>query len=143
MNPKTFALVAGILSLTMGIVGFLPWVVEPPHEGDPQMVVDSGYGYLLGLFPINILYNMVHFLVGVLGIDAGRALKTARNFARGIVIFYGLLALMGLIPGLNTAFGVMPLFGHNVWLHAGTAFIAAYVSWSAGNSPVAMRDSSS
>jgi len=35
-------------------------------------------------------------------------------------------ALMGLIPGLKTAFGLAPLYGHDVWLHALTAIAAAY-----------------
>jgi hypothetical protein len=36
---------------------------------------------------------------------------------------------MGLIPGLNNLFGFIPLHGHDVWLHAGTAAIAAYFGW--------------
>jgi hypothetical protein len=43
-----------------------------------------------------------------------------------MAVLYGGLAVMGLIPGLNTLFGLVPLFGHDVWLHAGTAAIAAY-----------------
>ena len=36
---------------------------------------------------------------------------------------------MGLIPGLNTMFGLVPLFGSNVILHALTAAIAAFVGF--------------
>ena len=36
---------------------------------------------------------------------------------------------MGLIPGLNTTFGLIPIFGNDVWLHALTALIAAYFGW--------------
>jgi hypothetical protein len=50
-------------------------------------------------------------------------------FARALAILYGLLAVLGLIPGLNTLFGMVPLHGHDVWLHAGTAMIAAYFGW--------------
>jgi hypothetical protein len=32
---------------------------------------------------------------------------------------------------LDGAFGLMPLHGHNVWLHLGTAAIAAYFGWRA------------
>ena len=38
---------------------------------------------------------------------------------------YGLFTVMGLIPGLNTTFGLVPLYGHDVWLHALTAAAAA------------------
>ena len=41
-------------------------------------------------------------------------------------MLYAVLAVMGFIPGVNTVFGSVPLFGHDVWLHALTAAIAAY-----------------
>ena len=41
-------------------------------------------------------------------------------------VFYGILAVMGLIPQLGTTFGMIPLYGHAVWLHALTATAAAY-----------------
>jgi hypothetical protein len=33
---------------------------------------------------------------------------------------------MGLIPGLNTFFGLMPLYGNNVWFNALMGILAAY-----------------
>jgi hypothetical protein len=36
---------------------------------------------------------------------------------------------MGLIPVLNTNFGLIPLYGHDVWLHALLAIIAVYFGW--------------
>jgi len=50
-------------------------------------------------------------------------------YARSIALFYGALAMMGLIPGMNTLFGMLPIHGHDVWLHAGSAAIAAYFGW--------------
>lgn len=38
---------------------------------------------------------------------------------------------MGLPPVLNTVFGLIPIFGHDVWLHALTALIAAYFGFKA------------
>jgi hypothetical protein len=35
----------------------------------------------------------------------------------------------GLVPGLNTMFGLVPLFGNDIWLHALLAGIAAYFGW--------------
>jgi hypothetical protein len=48
------------------------------------------------------------------------------NYARSLAVVGAGLALMGLIPGLKTAFGLAPLYGHEVWLHALTAIAAAY-----------------
>ena len=39
------------------------------------------------------------------------------------------LTLMGLLPGLDTLFGLAPLFGHDVWLHGVEALAAGYVGW--------------
>ena len=47
-------------------------------------------------------------------------------YARSLAVLYGVLGIMGLIPGLNTLFGLVPLHGHDVWLHLGTAAVAAY-----------------
>ena len=93
---------------------------------------------MLGLFPVNVVHHLVHLLVGVLGIAAYRAFDSARLYARGLAIVYGVLAVMGLISAANlhTMFGLTPLFSHDVWLHAGTAVIAAYFGWG----PVDVRD---
>ena len=40
-----------------------------------------------------------------------------------------MLSIAGLLPGLDTLFGLTPLFGNDVWLHALLALIAAYFGW--------------
>jgi hypothetical protein len=37
--------------------------------------------------------------------------------------------LIGLIPATNTVFGLVPLFGHDIWLHGLSALFAAYFGW--------------
>lgn len=123
---KYFALLAGVAYLLIGLLGFFPGTLQPPGPADPNLAVDAGYGRLLGLFPVNLLHNLVHLGVGLWGVTAYRSLGGALGFARGLAIFYGLLTVMGLIPGLYTTFGLIPIFGHDVWLHALTALIAAY-----------------
>jgi hypothetical protein len=81
---------------------------------------------LLGLFPVNILHTLVHLLLGIWGIIAYRSFSGSRVYAKSLAVVYGLLAIMGLIPGLNTTFGLIPLFSHDIWLHALTALAAAY-----------------
>ena len=87
------------------------------------------YGYLLGLFPVNVLHSAVHLAIGAWGIAAWRGMSDPQVYARSLALFYGALAVMGLIPGMNTLFGMLPIHGHDVWLHAGTAAIAAYFGW--------------
>ncbi|MBD2256192.1 DUF4383 domain-containing protein [Pseudanabaena sp. FACHB-2040] len=129
MGARYFALIAGVLYILVGLMGFVPGMVAPPGTG-PDLAVDTGYGYLLGIFPINLLHNLVHLAVGVWGLTSYRGYGAARAFAKGLAIFYGVLAIMGLIPGLNTTFGLIPIFGHDVWLHALTALVAAYFGFS-------------
>ncbi len=131
MSTRNFALALGIVYTLVGLLGFLPGITQPPPANAPTLAVDAGYGFLLGLFPINVLHNIVHLLIGVLGIAASRRLAGARQYARGLAIVYGLLAIMGLIPGLDRTFGLIPLFGHDVWLHALTALASAYFGFMA------------
>jgi hypothetical protein len=132
MTSRTFALAAGLAYLLVGLLGFLPALTQPPVAGAPDLAVDAGYGYLLGLFPINVLHNLVHLVVGFLGLAAYTGVSAARTYARGLAIVYGLLTVMGLVPGLNTTFGLIPLFGNDIWLHALTAALAAYFGFRAG-----------
>ncbi len=47
-------------------------------------------------------------------------------YGKGVAVIYGLLTLLGLIPATNTTFGLVPIYGNDVWLHAGLALVAAY-----------------
>jgi len=69
MRTRYLALILGIVFLLIGILGFVPGLRSLPSNA-PEIAVTSGYGYLLGLFPINTLHNIVHLTVGLLGIAA-------------------------------------------------------------------------
>ena len=127
MATRWFALVIGIVYLAVGIAGFFPALGD--DRTSPDLVVDAHYRDLFGLFPINVLHNIVHLVIGVLGILAYRTWTAARAYSRGLAILYGILAIMGLIPALETTFDLIPLFSHDVWLHALTALVAAYFGW--------------
>ena len=125
MVTRYFALIYGIAFLLVGIAGFIPGLLTP-LEIDVHLAVDGNSGYLLGLFPVNLLHNLVHVAFGIGGIAAYRTLPSARLYARVVAIVYAVFAVMGLIPVLSTTFGFVPLYGHDVWLHALLAIIAAY-----------------
>ena len=129
MSTATFALIFGIAYLGAGLLGLIPAALMPPPADAPPTTFAVMYGYLLGLFPVNILHSAVHIAIGFWGLMAWRGRANPHVFARSLAIFYGVLAVMGLIPGMNTLFGMLPMHGHDVWLHAGTAAIAAYFGW--------------
>jgi hypothetical protein len=129
MSTRTFALLFGIVFLAVGVAGFIPGITTPPHAGHPDLAVDANYGQVLGLFPVNILHNIVHILFGLWGLLAYKSLAASKGYAKGVAIIYAVLTVAGLIPGLNTMFGLVPLFGNDIWLHALLALVAAYFGW--------------
>lgn len=130
---RPFALIFGIIYVLVGILGFIPGLSTHPADA-PHLSVESGHGYLLGMFPINILHNVVHLIIGIAGILASRSLGGARLYAKALAIVYGLLAVLGLIPATQTTFGLIPIHGNDIWLHALSALIAAYFGFVAGDS---------
>ena len=129
MNTATMALVFGVVFSLVGVLGFFP---SPPPPGAPALAVEHGHGLALGLFPINTLHNVVHLLFGVLGIAAARgAVMTARAYFQLVAVAYALLVLLGLIPATQTTFGLIPIWGNDVWLHALIAAGAAYFGFAA------------
>lgn len=129
MTARSFALVFGILYLGAGLLGLMPGMLAPAPANAPPLGFDAMYGVVLGLFPVNMLHTLVHLAIGAWGLWAFMGNASPTFFARSLALFYGVLGVMGLIPGLNTVFGLIPLHGHAVWLHLGTAAIAAYAGW--------------
>ena len=129
MTARSFALIFGILYLGAGLLGLMPGMLAPAPANAPPLDFDAMYGLVLGLFPVNMLHTMVHLAVGAWGLWAFMGHASPASFARSLALVYGVLGVMGLIPDLNTVFGFIPLHGHNVWLHFGTAAIAAYAGW--------------
>jgi hypothetical protein len=127
-HVRYFALVYGIAFLLVGIIGFIPGLVAPP-DAAANLTIATGFGRLFNLFPVNVLHNLVHIAFGIWGLAAYRSFSASRTYARAVAVIYGVLTVMGLIPVLNTTFGLIPLYGHDVWLHALLALIAAYFGW--------------
>lgn len=139
MNTRNFAMVLGAIYIVVGILGFVRPLLTSP-AGAPPLQLDQGYGYLFGLFPVNILHNLVHLGIGVWGVLAARTMPAARTYAASVAIIFGVLTVMGFIPRLNTVFGFIPLFGHDIWLHALTAIVAAYFGFSERGMVGELRD---
>jgi hypothetical protein len=124
-----FALYYGALFVIVGILGFIQGLVQAPPMNAPGLAVETGYGWLLGLFAVNVMHNLVHLAIGVWGIISAKDNRKALTFARGVTIFYGVLTVLGLIPATSTLFGLAPIFGHDVWLHALSALVAGYFGY--------------
>ena len=137
MTTSAASLVFGVVFLLAGVAGFFP---SPAPLGAPPLAVEHGHGLALGLFPINTLHNLAHLLFGILGIAAARgAIMAPRVYFQIVALAYALLTLLGLIPATQTTFGLMPLWGNDVWLHALLAAAAAYFGFMVPATVVARR----
>jgi hypothetical protein len=122
MRVRYFALVFGIVYLLVGVAGLIPGLLTAPT--DQGVMVDTLHGNLLGIFPVNIVHTLVHLIFGVWGIIAYRSYSGSRTFAWVAGVVFLALFVFGLIPGLNTLFGMAPIAGADVWLHLLSGVIA-------------------
>ena len=129
IKTSTFALVFGIAYLAAGLMGLIPAMLTPPPPDAPPTTFTLMYGYLLGVFPVNLLHTLVHLVIGAWGIAAWAGRSSSVTYARSLAVLYGALAVMGLMPMLNTTFGMIPIHSGDVGLHGVTALIAAYFGW--------------
>ena len=109
MTVQRIALIFGIVFLAVALLGFATTgtTMEASMEHAPR---------LLGLFPVNLLHNLVHLVFGIWGLVAARSFGGARAYCRIGGGIYLVLAVLGLID--PTTFGLIPIGGHDIWLHA-------------------------
>lgn len=129
MSTRTAALVFGIVFAVIGVLGFMP---APPALNAPPLTMEHGHGMILGMFPTNTAHNVVHLLFALLGLAAWAG-GWARTYFQVLAVSYGLLTVLGLIPATQTTFGLIPIWGNDVFLHGAVAVAAAYFGFVRGN----------
>lgn len=127
MGPRVFALGAAGFFATIAVFALVPGAVSLPIRA-PEMAVVTNYGYLFGLFAVNICTTALCAVVAAAGAVAFGRPAWARGYARGLAWLFSALALLGLLPRTHTLFGVLPLFDHDVWLHGVIALAAGVAS---------------
>ena len=126
---RYFSLIVGAAFTLAGIAGFIPFFTPDAPPDAPHLLIDTSYGLLIGLFPVNIIHNLFHFSMGVAGLLAFRSYPSALQYSRFIGIALSILTVMGLVPALNTGFGLWPLYGHDIWLHGIEAIVGIYLGF--------------
>ena len=140
MTTRAFALIIGIVFLAIGVLGFIPALVTPAPEQAPDVSFTAYYGYLFAFLPVNYFVNLGHMAMGAWGVAASRGEGGSRAYGKTIAVISGALAVIGLIPALNTMFGLVPVFGKDVWLHGIAAIVAAFFGWFAPRRSIFERD---
>jgi hypothetical protein len=73
--------------------------------------------------------NLVHVLFGIRGVVAYGGLFAPRVYAQIVAVASGLLVILGLLPATNTLFGLIPIYGNDVWLHLVLGAVAPYFGY--------------
>jgi hypothetical protein len=107
MSARTLGLLIGVLYLGLGVPGTL----TPYFSGS------------IGL-------TLAHLLMGAWGLLAFAGWSSAGAFARAAAYVFALLALVGMVRGIDP----------NVWLHLFTAGLAGLVAWGSGERRLARAD---
>jgi hypothetical protein len=79
-------------------------------------------------FAANLPLGLLHFGMGAWGIAAYTGRLSASTYARSAAFIFAVLGLMGMVRGLDSLFGLMPLY-KSVWLHLISAAAAGFVAW--------------
>ena len=121
---QTVALVFGVVYLAVGILGFLPFL------GGSYTQTSSS---LLGLFPINLLHNIVHALIGIAGIAAAASIASSRSYEKVVGVVLLLLGVVGIF--IAQPLGLLNIGGLDIFLHLATGAILAYFGFAAATTP--------
>jgi hypothetical protein len=92
--PQAVALVFGVVYLLIGIIGFFITGFGN-FFGNANGATPEHMDTLLG-FMINPMHNVVHLLIGVVGIALSRSLSGARTYGWLLTVGYGAAFVYGL-----------------------------------------------
>lgn len=110
---RMLSLLFGIGFLAAGILGFVPAVTPD--------------GYLLGIFEVDSMHNLVHVVSGVIALIAASSVVYARWYFRIFGIIYALVTIAGFV--LSGDLYLMHVnFADNI-LHLVIAVIALYLGF--------------
>jgi hypothetical protein len=115
---KRVAMIFGLVFILVGLLGFTV-------PGGMQMGDVENAPKLLGLFPVNVLHNLVHVLFGVWGLVAARSFSGAQMYCKLGGFAYLALAVIGIVA--PTTFGLIPIGGNDVLLHTALGVVLAGV----------------
>jgi hypothetical protein len=113
------ALAFGVVFLVVGIAGFIPGLTS-----DVDAMEAAGHesgAELLGIFQVSVLHNVLHILLGLVGIAAYRRWEWARTYLLVGGIAYAGLAVYGALVDHDADANFVPLNDADDWLHLGLA----------------------
>jgi hypothetical protein len=119
---RTAAAVFGVVYVLVGVIAFV--------------IVSGGTGPLFGLFDVNPLHNIVHILLGAILLYGATSDSAAIMTTRGVGAVLVILGVLGFITA--DGFGLVPLGGHDIWLHLASGAILLAVGFMSSAEPSAV-----
>lgn len=121
--PRLIVLLFGVVYVLVGILGFVP-AVSPEFQAANM---PSATGAVLGIFPINLLHNVVHLVIGAALLYGSTSTANAVSIARGVGIVYLVVGLLGFF--VPDTFTLMPIGGADIGLHLASAAVMLIVGF--------------
>src|SRR6476620_7040709 len=107
LYARKFALIMGIVLLALGVLAFIPGLLNTNPENLEPISVNAGYGYFLNFLPVNILNKVALIVLGIAGIVASRNIDSVRPsivWSRWLFAIFGLFSIMGMFESTDTFF---------------------------------------
>lgn len=114
--------VFGVVFILIAVLGFI-------SPGGLVMTMEPTTGTVLGIFSVNLLHNIVHLAFGVWGLVAARTWSGSKTFFTAGGIIYVVLTVVGFLSPMG--FGLVPLGGADIWLHAVLAIAMLGIGYTA------------
>jgi hypothetical protein len=112
-SAQSVALLAGVVFIAIGLLGFLPGTTT--HYDSMSFAGHGSGAKLVGLFQVSILLNLADIGLGLAGIGLARTPRNARQYLLGGGVAY--LALWAL--GIAQVGKWIPVNAADDWLHLG------------------------
>jgi hypothetical protein len=112
---KKLAMVFGVVLLLVGVLGFVPGITTD--------------GFLLGIFQVDMLHNIIHLASGAVALWAGMtSMKASKMYFQVFGVVYALVAVLGIVMGSTGVFGMLMNTADNA-LHVVIAVVALYAGF--------------
>lgn len=113
---QKLAAVFGVVFIVVAIVGFVTPGGMNMQPSDPASAARA-----LGIFPVNLLHNVVHLVFGIWGLAASRSWDGSKHFFVWAGVIYAILTVLAFVS--PNGFGFVPLGGPDIGLHCLLAIV--------------------
>src|SRR5690606_36238274 len=120
----------GAVFVLVGILGFIPGITT--NVDDMTFAGEDSGAELLGIFQVSVLHNLVHLLLGIVGLWAARLWATARVYLLATGVVYLALFVYGMVIDRESDANFVPLNSADDWLHLVLAVAMLAVGLAAG-----------